>query len=158
MKHLLFIAVTLCLALTGCTSISTVNLLEPGRFASNESRFPGQATIYVFRGSGMSGAMWSFPITIDGKAVGSIRREQYLAIPATEGAHWLTVICPALCEIPGFKINMDVRADHSYHLMYEPNVSFGYNTVTTSTNLTQIPKEFADRLMENYKQGQHVGP
>lgn len=157
-RSLRITATTLCLLLAGCASIATVNVLDPERFAAAESKFPGQATIYVFRGTSGAGAMWSYPITLDGKPAGSIRREQYLAMPAPAGAHWITITCASICEMPGFKINLDAKADHSYYLMIEPNMTWGYRTVTASSSLTQIPKDFADRLLASYEQGQQAAP
>jgi hypothetical protein len=158
MKQSLFVTALVCLSLAGCASMGTVDLINPERFSASESKYPGQSTIYIFRGSSGAGAMWSYPITLDGKPVGSIRREQYLAMPAPEGAHWLTVTCPSICEMPGYKINIEAKSDHSYYLMIEPDMVYGYRTVTISSSLTQIPKSFADRLLATYEQGRLAAP
>lgn len=150
MKSLVVVAV-LCLSLSGCASISTINIANPDRFAASESKFPGLATIYMFRGTSMAGAMWSFPVTLDQIEIGSIRREQYLAFPATTGAHWLTVTCPSICAMPGFKINLEATAGKSYYFMIEPDMAIGGNTMTMSSRITQIDKAFAERLMATYE-------
>lgn len=158
MKRLVTLSVALTICLTGCASISTVNIPEPDHLAANESKFNDKSAVYVFRGTGMTGAMWSFPVSLDETKIGSIRREQYLAFPTTSGAHWLTVTCPSLCEVPGYKINLNVSPGKSYYFMIEPDIAFGYNTTTMSSRLTQIDKVFADRLMETYEAAPVVVP
>ena len=140
MKYRAIVAAVLSLSMAGCASIATVNIPEPDRFAASESKFPDRATIYMFRGTSSAGAIWSFPVALDQTKIGSIRREQYLAFPATSGAHWLMVTCPSICEMPGFKINLEVAAGKSYYFMIEPNVTFGYNTTMMSSHITQIDK------------------
>lgn len=151
MKSLAVVVAVLSLVLAGCASISTINIPNPDRFAASDSKFPDRATIYIFRGTSRAGAMWSFPVTLDQTKIGSIRREQYLAFPATAGAHWVTVSCPSICEMPGFKINLEVTSGKSYYFMIEPDTAFGYNTVTMSSSITQIDRAFAERLMATYE-------
>jgi hypothetical protein len=141
----------LSIFLSSCASTSTINIQEPDKLAATESKYSDQSTIYVFRGSSIAGVMWSFPIGLNDVTVGSVRREQYLAFPANVGAHWLTVTCPSLCMMPGFKINLNVSAGKSYYFMIEPSITMENSTTTLSSRLTQIDKGFADRLMETYK-------
>jgi len=153
MKHLptAILIATLALASSGCSSIATIDIRNPDRLSANETRYPGNATIYVFRGSNAAAALWSFPVEIDGVKVGSVRRETYLAIPAKPGAHWLTTKCPALCGIPGFKANLEVSAGKSYYFTFEPEYSSTMTYTVTSAELRQIDKRFADRLIESYE-------
>jgi len=158
MKRLTVVAVLISVFVAGCAPIATVRVLEPDRFAANESKFPDRATIFVFRGTGGGGAVFSFPVTLDQTKIGAISRKQYIAFPATAGTHWLSVVCPSICGMPGYKISLDVSAGKTYYFMIEPNVTFGYNNMTSSTNLTQIDKPFADKLMLTYQVAEPATP
>lgn len=151
MRYLASAALLAILVSSGCSTVATVDIRNADRLSAEETRYPDNATIYVFRGTSLASAAWSFPITLDGKKVGSVRRETYLAIPAKPGAHWLTATCPGLCGLPGFKANLEVGADRSYYFIIEPDISFTAQKTVLSAELRQIDKRFADRLIESYE-------
>lgn len=140
----------LAVSIAGCSRIKTVTVSQPDRLAANESRFHDSATIYVFRGSSRAGVMWSFPVKMDQARIGSIRREEYLVFPASPGSHWLEVTCASLCELPGFKLNLEVAAGKSYYFVVDPEMTLGGSIMTMSSQITQIDKRSADRLLATY--------
>lgn len=151
MKYLASAVLSATLALSGCSTIATVDIRNADRLSASGTRYPGNATIYVFRGTSAVSALWSFPVKLDGAKVGSVRRETYLAIPAKPGAHWLMTGGTGLSGIPGFKANLEVSADKSYYFIIEPDISQTMAYTVRSAELRQIDKRFADRLIESYE-------
>jgi hypothetical protein len=144
-------ALALALLASGCASIATMNIRNADRLSAPETRYPGHATLYVFRSTSQASALWSFPVSLDGARAGSVRREQYLAIPAKPGTHWLSVTCPGICGLPGFKVNFQVSAGKSYYFVVDPGSSYDYRYSVITTEIRQIDKQYGDRLMETYE-------
>lgn len=144
-------ATVLAMALVGCSNVTTVNIPHPDRLASSQTEFKDHATIYVFRGSSRAGVMCSQPVTLDQAKIGSLRREEYLAFPASPGAHDLGVTRPVLCSRPALKLNLNVAAGKTYYFIFEPDMVFGGGgSATSSSQITQIDKRAADRLLATY--------
>ena len=151
MKLRVVLAAVLAITLVGCAHVTTANIPQPDRLAANITQFKDHATIYVFRGSSRAGVMCSLPVTLDQAKIGSLRREEYLAFPASPGAHDLSVVRPTLCGIPGLKLNFNVAAGKTYYFMVQPDMTFGGGgTAMSTTQVTQIDKRVADRLLATY--------
>jgi hypothetical protein len=150
MKIRVVLAAVLAMGLVGCAHVNTVNVPQPDRLAASETKFKDHATIYVFRGSSRAGVMWSFPVTLDQQKIGSLRREEYLAFPAPPGPHGLGVTCASLCELPGFKLNLNVVAGKTYYFLVEPDIAFGGDVTALSSQVMQIDKRAAAHLLATY--------
>lgn len=146
--------ILLFLLLTGCaTTAPTIRILDPEKYSAEGTEFTDRGTVYVFRGTSMAGALCAFAVLLDEKELGFIRRENYLAFPVTNGSHQITVASTSICSTPDIKIDADFAAGKSYYFLVEPNVTFGHNTVTSSSSIAQIDASYAKRLLQTYSPG-----
>lgn len=146
----LALIIIMFLSVTACSTISKVSMEKIDLLAAPESKFNDEAAIYVFRGMNKAAAIWSFPVRLDGNQMGSIRRGQYVAFPASQGLHSISIICPSICEMPSIEAQGEFSAGKSYYFLLDPNIHSGYENITMSFTLTQINKEKATSLMSTY--------
>lgn len=138
------------LAITGCARVHTVTLPQADRLAAGETKFHDRATIYVMRGSSRAGVMWPFPVQLDQAKVGSLRREEYVAFPASPGTHSLSITCASLCELPGINLNLEVTAGKTYFFIVDASGVAAAGALRVSSQVTQLSKQAAQRLLATY--------
>jgi hypothetical protein len=160
MKRTALVAALLCVALAGCKTHTAI-FTEPDRLAADDSKYPGQATVHVFRDSGRVNAMYAFPVALDTKKVGSIRRERYLVFPAAAGEHVITISCPISCAMPAHTLKFTATAGKSYYFVFESDMYIGGAVggglnVSTETAVAQINPQRAEQLMLRYEPGKSV--
>jgi hypothetical protein len=141
-------AVASLLALTACAT-EPFRVADPDSRAENGSRFPGQATLVVLRGSDRTEAAWAVRVRIDKALVGSVRRERYLVLPVAAGTHTLGFDCNFLCYLPAIAVAGDFAAGKTYYFAVEPSSS--YNMLTTEV-VQLLPAQGAAR-MATYQPG-----
>ena len=158
MPNRLLIVVLISFSIVGCSNVSTIKIAEPDKYAAAQSQFPNQATVYIFRGASKAAQIWPFPVSLDGKKIGTVRREQYLIFPASAGKHLIGMTCPSICEVPSILADVDLSEGKSYYFMIEPIINHGYNTITMFSTLKQVDKKFAENLIETYTLGKSTAP
>ncbi|NQD36403.1 DUF2846 domain-containing protein [Permianibacter sp. IMCC34836] len=147
-------ASALLLTLTACVSAPVIRILDADKRAVAGSEFPEAATVYFFRGSSSAGSMCAFDIYMDGKEIGSVRRERYLAFPANGGAHQIAIEHHFPCGNPPIKLDIDFATEKTYYLYFEPDVQLGAGmSMQSSTSVALIDESFAKRLLDSYKPG-----
>jgi len=139
--------------LCGCaTTAPTVRITDAARYAVAGTKFPGNSTVYLFRGTSRGGAMYSFNVSLDKQEVGSFRREQYVVFPATEGPHQLLVNCSFPCSQPAIHFDADFEPNKTYYFVIEADVRFGGSRgYQLSTGVQQVDEPYALRLLNTYE-------
>lgn len=155
MKHLLLSALLLPVLLSGCRTLShTID--DPERLAGNTTLHPGQATVYVFRGTGGGERMYAFGVDLDKTRMGSVRRERYISFPVSAGAHSVTISCAFGCSLPDHTLNFNATAGKSYYFKMDAAMDVYGMNYRMSTELGQLNQRMAEGLMKRYEQGKRV--
>ena len=118
---------------------------------------PGQATVYVFRGTGGGERMYAFGVDLDKTRMGSVRRERYISFPVSAGAHSVTVSCALGCSLPDHTLNFIAVAGKSYYFKMDASIAVRGMAHQMSTELGQMNQRMAEVLMQHYEPGKSAG-
>jgi hypothetical protein len=138
-------------ALAGCaTTAPTARVLEPEKYAADATNFPGLGTVYLLRGPGRAAMMATFEVRLDGKKVGAVRREQFLAIAVSPGPHQIFVGCTNLCGYPAMSFDADFKSNRTYYFLVQPDAKFSGMNMSLMSSIGQIDPPYASRLLQTY--------
>jgi hypothetical protein len=120
MKNLAYLYL-LTLTLVGCTPTQKLNFDEPVKSPISNSRSDGQSDIYIVRGGAMNASPFSLSVYLDGKYVGLLERNKYLAANAGSGKHIIKFDCVFPCAFK-FEFGMQIDGGKKYYFetFFEP--------------------------------------